>query len=127
MKIHVNIANERIMSDISRTDLIASQNWLQNGIQGQSKTIRPLWQKYEDENITKILGLPTGRQNNDKPKRQWKQSCTLCGTTVQGHACNTGIGKSPNNNQYDEPLGYNWCKIENPFFASNPQTIKGFL
>lgn len=90
------------MTHVYHTEIMAPQNWLQHGIQGQSKTIRPLWQKYEDENISKILGLPSGRH-----KAHGKQSCTLCDTTVRGHVLNTGNGKPIH---YEAVLGYNWCR-----------------
>lgn len=84
---------------------------MQHGIQGQSKTIRPLWQKYEDENISKILGLPSGRH-----KTHWKQCCTLCDPSAQGQydTYNTTVDSLDNGivwGKFEATLGCNWCRF----------------
>lgn len=92
-----------MIAGIFDTELGTPANWLEHGIQGQSKTIRPLWQKYEDENISKILGLPSGRQ-----KQHWRESCTLFDTCV----CNHHTGNGLITGSLGAAAGYHWCMSE---------------
>lgn len=54
----------------------SASNWLQTGIRGHPKTIRPFEQKTQDEIMTRILGMPSGRKRHCCTC--WKQRCTCC-------------------------------------------------
>ena len=54
-------------------------NWLQTGIRGQPKSIRPFEQKSQDEIMTRILGMPSGRrQQCSRLYPQLKHSHLCC-------------------------------------------------